>query len=315
MSDKEPTSDGLFADVWDGFDARLHEMVSESPTSYSYGKLPRAYPPLPRFGILYLSVPRAASLIVRDMYERNRYPFNTLLIGTSQFGKRIAKLQIELTAKIQKHILLSIEKGRLPAVSMTGNYKDFVDHGDEAPVASRTHIFYGDLVNWLINSGYEDKKFLSVGPAFEEYEQQELNLGKEVEYLIRKRRELQGYESSELSPESEYLGVTHGADLEDAVSRAADEIRDLKQRLQLAPASSEHGQLHKKEQDSILIILAAFLELRGLRESDKELVASIQRSTERMGHSLSVNTIRKWLRGAMELIPQPKHGNEKSIDV
>jgi hypothetical protein len=201
----------------------------------------------------------------------------------------------------------------LPAVKLTGNHRDFIDHGDEAPIESRTHIFYGDLVNWLINSGYQHSKFLSVGPAFEEYEQQELNLGKDVEYFIRKRRELQGYDSSELSPESEYLGVANGPTLEEAVSQAADEIRDLKQRLHLAPALPEPGHLHKKEQDSILIILSAILELRGFKKKDKQLVTSIQRLAEQIGHSLSTNTIRKWLGEAINLIPKDR--NEKSIDV
>jgi hypothetical protein len=310
----KPKIDELFIDVWDGFNGSLHEELSEPFVEYSYGKLPRAYPILPRFGILYLSVPRAASLIVRDMYERQRYPFDTLFIGTPQFGRRIAKLQQELTAKIHKHIIRAVKTGRLRAVDMKGDYKDFIDHGDEGPATSHTHIFYGDLVNWLINSGYEDSKFLSVGPAFEEYEQQELNLGKEVEHLIRTRRELQGYDASELSSDENHPGVAYEIDIDEAVSRAADEIRDLKRRLLLAPASSEGGQLHKKEQDSILIILAALLELRGVKARDKELISNIQRSTERMGHSLSVNTVRKWLKEAIDLIPRPKDTKQKSID-
>lgn len=313
MSVKKPTGADLFKDVWDGFDARFHEDVSESQNNYFYGKLPRAYPPLPRFGILYLSVPRAVSLIIRDMYERSYYPFNTFFAGTPQFARRIAKVQADLTKKIQKHILRAIETERLPAVKMTGNHRDFIDHGDEVPVESCAQIFYGDLVNWLINSGYQDGKFLSVGPAFEEYEQQELNLGKEVEYFIRKRRELQGYDARELSPEVEYFGVGIGIDYEKAIAEAAEEIRVLKQKLILAPHPSEPGNLHKKEQDSILLVLCALLELRESKGKDKQLVTSIQRVAEQMGHSISANTIRKWLREATALVPKERNG--KSIDV
>ena len=313
MSDKKPSRADIFKDGWDGFDARLHENVSESPDTYSYGKLPRAYPPLPRFGILYLSVPRAVSLIVRDMYLGQYHPFNTLFAGTPQFARRIAKIQAELTKKIQKHILRAIETERLPAVKMTGKHRDFIDHGDEMPVEACAQIFYGDLVNWLINSGYQDSKFLSVGPAFEEYEQQELNLGKDVEYFIRKRRELQGYDPSELSPEGEYFGVSSGLDYEKAVAEAAEEIRDLKQKLRLVPTPPESGNLHQKEQDSILIILSALLQLRGSKEKDKQLVTSIQRISDETGHSISANTIRKWLGEAMALVQ--KERDKKSIDV
>lgn len=93
----------LFVDVWDGYNIRIHEDVSEPARKHAHGKLPRAYPALPGFGILSLSVRRAAALIVRDMYERNRHPFDTLVIGTPGFAGKLAKLQEDLTPKIPLH--------------------------------------------------------------------------------------------------------------------------------------------------------------------------------------------------------------------
>ena len=91
----------LLADVWDGYNPRIHEDVSAPASRYAHGKLPRAYPALPGFGTLYLSVHRAAALIVRDMYERNRHPFDTLPVGVPQFGRKIARLQEELTSRFK----------------------------------------------------------------------------------------------------------------------------------------------------------------------------------------------------------------------
>lgn len=188
MDDERSEMDGMFGDVWAEQSPRLHEDVSEPARAHAHGKVPRAYPPLPSFGILYLSVRRAAELIVRDMYERSRPPFDKLIDDVPGYAEELARPQEGFTPKIQLYLVKAIQKGRLRAVSKANTYRDFVEHGDQVQI-SRLYIFYGDLMNWLINSGYETSRFLAVGPAFQEYERQELSLGKEVEFFIHRRRE------------------------------------------------------------------------------------------------------------------------------
>ncbi|WP_158942119.1 hypothetical protein [Granulicella sp. S190] len=292
-------------------------------THYRYSSLPRPYPALPHFGILYLTVSRAASLIVRDLYKQGRYPFTTLRsmnLAASQLEKRTTKLQADLAGKIQAHMLQAISKGRLPSITKTGSLKDFIDYGDEAPIADRTYVFYGDLLNWLVFSGFDDGMLPTDILAFEEYEASELALAKEVERLILVRRKLQGYDASEWKPSNEWVASRdlvddHGSDLEDAVSRALDDIQGLKQRLNEARTQHEPRHLHTKEQDSILIVLAALLEVKGHKGMDKELVSKVERKARHIDGGLSANTVRKWLREALDLISRSQVGVEKSIDV
>jgi len=192
---------------------------------HAHGRLPRAYPSLPSFGVLYLSVRRATALIVRDMYERNRHPFDALVVGTPDFAGQLAKLQEALTLKLRQHLVEAIEEGRLRAVSKVNTYRDFIEHGDESQIA-RSYIFYGDLVNWLVNSGYEDSRFLAVGPAFKEYERQELSLGKEVELFIQRRRERSGANAPEPGKKAVEVGDGYVDYLEDALLRSADAISE-----------------------------------------------------------------------------------------
>jgi hypothetical protein len=56
---------------------------------YPYRVLPKPYPALPHFGILYLSVERATTLIVRELYRYNNYAFSAL------HGKKLAASKIE----------------------------------------------------------------------------------------------------------------------------------------------------------------------------------------------------------------------------
>lgn len=263
-------------------------------------------------GQAYLSVHRAAALIVRDMYERNRPPFDTLPVGVPQFGRKIARLQEELTSKVQNHLLQAIEKGRLHSVSRSNTYPDFIEHGDQAD-AARSHIFYGDLINWLVNSGYEDSRFLAVGPAFEEYERQELELGKEVEHLLRRRRERKGADPNEIPTASTSMDDGYTDYLEDALQSRADVISELKQRLGLKPMTQEAGPLHPKERESLLALVAALYKARDKKLNDKELVGTLALPTAPNGRKLSQNTVRKYLDEAGSLPPSSRNKNKTSI--
>ncbi len=130
-------------------------------------------------------------------------------------------------------------------MSRTNTCSYFVEFGDRSD-ASRSHIFYGDLINWLVNSGYEDRRFLAVGPAFEAYEQQELNLGREVESLIRARREQRGQRQSERLAASEPVGFGYVSYLEETLDTSGQLITELKTQLGLAPVRVEHVRLHRK---------------------------------------------------------------------
>ena len=314
MDEGSPKLEELFSDVWDGYNIRIHEDVSPPVRKHAHGRLPRAYPSLPSFGILYLSVRRATALIVRDMYERNRPPFEALVVGTPDFAGQLAKLQESLTPSIRRHLMEAIEKGRLRSVSRVNTYRDFIENGDGAETA-RSYIFYGDLVNWLVNSGYEDSRFLAVGPAFQEYEQQELSLGKEVERFIQRRRERPGANANEPGEPTVEVGDGHVDYLEDALLRSADAVSGLKQKLGLEPTAQESSPLHPKERDSLLALVAALYELRDKRHTDKEVVGTLARTAASNGKRLAENTVRKYLDEAGSLRPDRTKRNKTSIEV
>lgn len=293
MDEEAPKLEEMFADVWDRYNMRIHEDVSPPASKHAHGRLPRAYPALPSFGILYLSLRRATALIVRDMYERNRPPFNSLTVGTPGFAEELAKVQAELTPKIREHLVRAIEKGGLPAVHPTNSFQHFVEFGDESEAAS-SYIYYGDLVNWLVNSGYEDSRFLAVGPAFEAYEQQELTLGKEVEHYLQKRRECPGASASERGDQGAYLDDAYTDYLYDALRHSNEVITDLKQRLDTLRSSPAFEQLQPREQDTLFVFVNSLLKLL----EEKGRIKSIQQQAEELGQEISPNTIRKWVREA-----------------
>ena len=295
MDEETPKLEEMFADVWDGYNMRIHEDVSPPVSKHAHGRLPRAYPGLPSFGILYLSVRRATALIVRDMYERNRPPFDTLVIGIPRFGKELARVQAELTPKIREHLMQAIEKDRLPAVHPTNSFQQFVEFGDESKAAS-SFIQYGDLVKWLVNSGYEDGRFLAVGPAFQAYEQQELNLGKEVERYIQGRRELPGANAREPGEQTVDLSDGYTDYLEDSLRRSADVISELKQKLGLAPIVNDGGPLDQKERDSLLALVAVLLTRWSAEiDDDPALVGKIVLAMRNKPRYIGEGTVRKFL--------------------
>ena len=54
MDEKAPKLEEMFADVWDGYNLRIHEDVSPPVSKHAHRRLPRAYPALPSFGICTL---------------------------------------------------------------------------------------------------------------------------------------------------------------------------------------------------------------------------------------------------------------------
>jgi hypothetical protein len=132
MSDMDLDLPEWMKNEWE--DAPEPDEAEGKTKGYPYRVLPKPYPALPHFGILYLSVERATSLIVRDLYRCKNYPFSTLhgkKLAASKIEKQTAKLETELTTRIQKHMLQAISKGRLPAIIRRGNHEDFIEYGDE----------------------------------------------------------------------------------------------------------------------------------------------------------------------------------------
>lgn len=298
MIDESPELEEMFADVWDGYNLRIHEDVSPPASKHAHGRLPRAYPALPGFGILYLSVRRATALIVRDIYERNRPPFDSLIVGIPGFAEELAKVQAQLTPKIREHLVQAIEKGRLPAVRPTTPFQHFVQHGDQSE-ASSSYIHYGELVNWLVNSGYEDSRFLAVGPAFEAYEQQELNLGKDVEQYIQNRREHPLASAIEHGNQCACRSDAYTDYLQEALLRSADVITELKQKLGLAPIVNDGGPLDQKERDSLLAFVAVLLVKWSAEiDDDPALVGKIVLAMKNKPRYITEGTIRKFLNQA-----------------
>jgi hypothetical protein len=285
--------------------------VEEMLRSYhlQFSDIPDPYPAIPHFGVLYLNIPRAVSLIVRDLFilTPHRYPSRPENVPTAEHAARLDKVDAEMEAAVEGHLLRAIANGHLASVKTSGDVEDFLAHGDGL-ASKRTFIFFKDLVNWLAKNGYGEI-LDSPMTAFGEYMDSELALAKEVEELVLKRRRLQEFSDSELAPFTEYKRIwalrrDHTPEMDKRLEVAKRETRDLQLRINRMLDSPIQRRLHKKEQDSILIVLAALLELKGHKELDKDLVSKIERKTEHIDRGLSTNTIRKWLGEAIDLIPR-----------
>src|ERR1700722_7667494 len=120
------------------------------------------------------------------------------------------------------------------------------------------------LKTWSIGSQRMDIKKIPEAPmtaAFEEYMDSELALAKEVEQLVLRRRSLQGFDDRELAHFTETEGIwglmlDHTPEVDKRLESAKREIRDLQLRINRMLDSPVERRLHKKEQDSILIVLA-----------------------------------------------------------
>lgn len=293
MNEETLQLDGLFADDWDGYNARQNNDESPASNKYAHRRLPNTYPPLPDFGILCLSVASATALIVRDMQARNRPPFDDLIADIPGYAGELAKVQEELIPKVREHLVRAIEKGRLSTVSPPNSYQQFVEFGDQSDHSS-SHIFYEDLVDWLRNSGYEDSRALTLGPAFEAYEQQEFNLGQSIEQYIKRGRERSGMHERESRDQRVDLSDAYADYLYDALQNSGEVIKDLKNRLNCFPNAPASEHLQTKEQDTLFVFVNSLLKL----VEKKGRVKSIQQQAEELGQKISPNTIRKWVKEA-----------------
>jgi hypothetical protein len=204
-------------------------------------------------------------------------------------------------------------------VRTSGDIEDFLAHGDDLE-SKRTFIFFKDLVNWLAKNGY-GKILESPMTAFGEYMNSELALAKEVEQLVLKRRRLQGFNDGEIAHFTEQKGIwglmlDHTPEVEKRLAHATQEIRDLKRRLNRTVDTPVQSSLHEKEEASILVVLAAVLEMSGYTDWDRGLVSKVEIAVALINRRRSPNTVRKCLVKAIALIQKSKNaGKTKSIEV
>jgi hypothetical protein len=298
--------------IMDTIPVELDEVPEEDMLrSYQlqFSDIPDPYPAIPHFGVLYLSIPRAVSLIVRDLFILTpyRYPSRPKDDSALDHDARLDKADSELKAAVEKHLLTAVANGRLASVKTSGDIEDFLAHGDGLK-SKRTFIFFKDLVIWLAKNGYGQILDWPTS-AFGEYMDSELALAKEVEQLVLERRRLQEFDDSELAPFTERKGnwaltIDHTSEVDKRLTDAKHKIRVLQSRINRMLDSPIERRLHKKEQDSILIVLAALLELKGHKEVNKDLVSKVEGKAQRIDRGLSNNTIRKWLGEAIDLIPR-----------
>lgn len=311
MSDLDLT-ESSWPENWEG-DLPLpeHHAVYDRANRYCY--LPDEYPVLPNFGILYLSVSRAASLIVDDLVIHNRSPFRKLQktkgnLSDSQREDLAEKHRPELTKQVEARLLQEIARGRLASVTAIKDMEDVTQRIDEQNVASRTYIFYGNLLKWLAISGYP-KQFLLESAVFGDYEDIEIALAKKVERLILDHREMEGYSTDELKPfkKKEFFWKSYdedGPDLNRVLSSVILENRDLKRRL--AEVQRTQKRLHPREEASILVVLAAVLVEKGYEDWKDGLVSNVARKAEELLETVTINTVRKMIGKAINLIEQSR---------
>jgi hypothetical protein len=117
--------------------------------------LPDPYPAITNFGVLYLSIPRAVSLIVGDLFilTPHRFPSSPGNLPNPEQDARLDTVNAKLKAEVEGHLLRAVASGRLAPVKTSGDIEDFLAHGDELE-SRRTFIFFKDLVNWLGKNGY-----------------------------------------------------------------------------------------------------------------------------------------------------------------
>jgi hypothetical protein len=280
-------------DSGESFSPFEHHGIYDRIHRYSY--LPDPYPILPNFGVLYLSVPRAAALIAN--YLATTHP------NSEREDK--AELRSELTAQVQARMLQEVTSGRLTFVTTIADAGNVTAQRDEQTPAANIYIFYGDLMKWLALIGF-DKRLLFESKVFDDYEDLEIALAKQIERLILERRELEGYSDSELRPlkRQEYplcFYDDEGPDLERVLLPIVSENRDLKRRIAEAQ-SLRQKRLHAKEEASILVVLAALLEERGYEDWNNGLVSKVAKKAEGLHETVTVNTVRTMLGKAIELI-------------
>lgn len=279
----------------------------------SLNTLADPFPDLPNFGLFYLSVIEAASLIAEDLAVMNRYPFSKLthIPGSEpETESRKKRVRRDLVKRLERQILKSIAQGRLAYVRKPGNIVDFIDNDNEEFPARLIYVHYKHLLQWLMCSGYIKSELLGLCMALNDYAGREIELAKAVAETVKFRRKaLNPTTADEDSINNEdfeefirpHLLFNH----EDIVSQLFGQIHTLTTELDVLQRSVQRREeipLIPKEERSVLYILAAVCKLKHITKWSASHTALVQKLTEEIGHPVSNTTVRKWLDRAITLL-------------
>ncbi len=261
-------------------------------------------PELPNFGLFYLSISDAASLIVEDLKRNNRRVTfgmyedaeSTPEERETNFKKGVAAL----TSDLQSRLLYAVRHSKVRSFSKSRTLEDFLQRGDEDHLPELTFVHYTDLIAWLTQFGYIDRLTFTERPAFEEYERNELDLLEHLEEDVKVRRHLIGKRI-----QSPLRTLALAASEEDAhlqiqeqLAAALLSIQRLKlendslyaqiDQIRLAP-------LNAKSKRSYVRLIAALCQMAKVNINGKDTVGTLTLATVHRRMPLSTGTVEELL--------------------
>jgi hypothetical protein len=276
---------------------------------YNYVEEHLPFPELPNFGVLHLSVPRAAALIGEDLIRSGR---NGVVERKDSETPRRERSHFELTTQFQARLLRSIKQGTLRCVPGARDLADLLEPGPSDLIPERTYIHYNDLVKWLIAQGYVDHSGRSdAGPALLEYEQDELEFAEKIELDVRTRRAMQS-RAKPLKPQwtETYppLPTTDDrVEVQEALTDALARIRELENDLREARVlgtNKEDRPLTAKARKSHQILIAALCKALKIDMGSRDATSTIFRKIDVTGLKLDKGTIKRMLKETSESIAE-----------
>lgn len=274
---------------------------------YNYVEQHLPFPELPDFGIFYLSVPAAASLISEDLIQSGR---NRIAAAEGSLNETREKSHLELTALFGEYISRSLVDGTLPCKSGTRDLVDLLERGGERFIPEQTYIHYNDFVKWLIARGYVDRSGRSdAGPALLAYEQTELDLAEAVERDVAIHRALQDRKQALRSVWTEEFPPIPSGDNREEIKAALSEALELVKKLeadirelQALRTQPEDRPLTPRSKHSHQIVIAALCRALKLEVGAREATSSVQLKIEVAGLKLDNGTIHGILKEVGEVL-------------
>jgi hypothetical protein len=278
------------------------------------------FPELPNFGVLHLSVPKAAALIAEDLIRSGRSGVVERKEGSVPGRERSLS---ELTAQFQARLLRSIDRGTLRYFAGARDLADLLEPGPSDLIPERTHIHYNDLVKWLIAQGYVDHAGRSdAGPALLEYEQDELELAEKIELDVKTRRAMQ----LRLKPpktrwDEVYPPLPEPDDriaIQEALSQALARVGELENDLREAKAlgtNKEDRPLTPRARKSHHVLIAGLCDALGINIRLRDATSSIDGKLAEAGLKLDKGTIKGILEDAKVYMPRSKPLEKRKSDI
>lgn len=258
-------------------------------------------PELPNFGIFYLSIPNAAALIVDDLKRSGRTTFGVEENGDDDLKKRekrLASRVAELTADLETRLLASVESGRLLCSTQSRTLEDFIQKGDRLYLPEYTHIYYSDLLAWLGDAGYIDRNSQNESPAFNDYEQNELDLLENLQSDLTLRRDQRGkriesYMRVLAPPASDGDAELR---LKEHLAETLERVRDLElenQTLKASIGQVAESPINVNAKHSYLRMIGMLCAMCKYDIGKRETTATFERATKHSTLALNNSTIRK----------------------